>query len=102
MGQTGGADASKNKGNTGQLEQASTSQPASERRKRKFKYRKVADLESDIAELESHIAGLHTQMLEPANLRDGRKMKELQNSLAECEAKLMLVYEHYEEACELN
>jgi ATP-binding cassette subfamily F protein 3 len=72
------------------------------KRKRKFPYRKVADLENDIQGLEAVIAQVHQDMLEPQNLRDGRKMKELQQLLAEKEAKLLEVYEHYEEACELN
>lgn len=72
------------------------------KRKRKFPYRKVADLEGDIEQLESSIAGIHEAMLEPDNLRDGRKMKELQQTLADKESQLHSVYEHYEEACELN
>ena len=72
------------------------------RRKRKFPYRKVEDLEQDIEAMEELIEQLHAQMLEPENLRDGRKMKELQQSLADNEARLLDLYEHYEEACELN
>lgn len=72
------------------------------KRKRKFPYRKVADLENDIQELEAGIAQVHQDMLEPQNLRDGRKMKELQQLLSDTDAKLLEVYEHYEEACELN
>jgi ATP-binding cassette subfamily F protein 3 len=72
------------------------------RRKRKFPYRKIGDLEQDITQLETHIEDLHRQMLEPENLRDGRKMKQLQAELADSEAQLLKVYEHYEEACELN
>lgn len=76
------------------------SKPA--KRKRKFPYRKVVDLEREISELESAIEGLHAQMLEPAVLRDGRRMKELHGQLAENEQRLLQLYEHYEEACELN
>lgn len=72
------------------------------RKKRKFPYRKVEDLERDIEQIEAKIAGLHEEMMKPENLRDGRKMKELQENLAECESQLLSVYEHYEEACELN
>ena len=52
--------------------------------------------------MEELIESLHAQMLEPENLRDGRKMKDLQQSLADNEARLLDLYEHYEEACELN
>ncbi len=72
------------------------------KRKRKFPYRKTTDLEAEILEMETSIEEMHKRMLEPENLRDGRKMKELQRQLADEEAKLLQRYEHYEEACELN
>jgi ATP-binding cassette subfamily F protein 3 len=72
------------------------------KRKRKFPYRKVHDLEQDIAASESLIEQLHQQMLDPDFLRDGRKMKQLQEDLAAQEQRLLQLYEHYEEACELN
>ena len=72
------------------------------KRKRKFPYRKVEDLEQDIAKIEAEVETLHQRMMEPENLRDGRKMKELQQSLKDQETKLLETYEHYEEACELN
>ncbi len=73
-----------------------------EKRKRKYPYRKVTDLESDIAKSEALIESLHVDMLDPNNLRDGRRMKELQQRLADTEQQLLKFYEHYEEACELN
>jgi ATP-binding cassette subfamily F protein 3 len=73
-----------------------------EKRKRKFPYRKVADLENDIETEEANIEKLHDDMLQPENLRDGRKMKELQEQLQSAEQNLLQLYEHYEEACELN
>jgi ATP-binding cassette, subfamily F, member 3 len=72
------------------------------KRKRKFPYRKVHELEQDIAAAESLIEQLHQQMLDPDFLRDGRKMKQLQEDLTAQEQRLLLLYEHYEEACELN
>ncbi len=74
----------------------------SARRKRKYPYRKAGDLEKDIAQAESLMESLQAQMLEPAVLRDGKKMKELHQGLAENEQRLLQLYEHYEEACELN
>ncbi len=83
-------------------EETESSAPKSSKRKRKFPYRKVEDLEQDIEQLETRIEQVHQAMAMPENLRDGRKMKELQEELAGSEAKLLSVYEHYEEACELN
>lgn len=95
----GGRSSSSAPANSGQVAR-SADKP--ERRRRKFPYRKVVDLEADIEAAEGQLELLHQQMLEPENLRDGRKMKELQLALAEAEAQLEKQYEHYEEACELN
>jgi ATP-binding cassette subfamily F protein 3 len=73
-----------------------------EKRRRKFPYRKVADLEQTIATAEAELETLHARMLEPESLRDGRKMKGLQQRVADIEQQLLQLYEHYEEACELN
>jgi len=73
-----------------------------EKRKRKFPYRKMVDLEQEITLAETHLEELQTCLLTPDNLRDGRKMKELQQRLADTEQQLLRLYEHYEEACELN
>ncbi len=70
--------------------------------KRKFPYRKIQDLERDIADAENKREQWHTEMLLPEVLRDGRRIKELQQQLAEHEQRLTRLYEHYEEACELN
>ncbi len=81
---------------------STASNTKSEKRKRKFPYRKVADLEQTITTAEAELEALHGRMLEPENLRDGRIMKELQQLLADTEQQLLQLYEHYEEACELN
>jgi ATP-binding cassette, subfamily F, member 3 len=72
------------------------------KRKRKFPYRKAADLERDIAQSEGKLHQLQSEMLRPEVLRDGRRMKEIQQQLGETEQHLVQLYEHYEEACELN
>jgi ATP-binding cassette, subfamily F, member 3 len=72
------------------------------KRKRKFPYRKVPDLEADIARTEADIEQLQQRMLDPQVLRDGRQVKEVQQQLAEQHSRLETLYEHYEEACELN
>lgn len=80
----------------------SSSADSSRRRKRKFPYRKVELLEQDILVTENRVEEIHQEMLRPEVLRDGRQVKQLQNELSELEAQLLQLYEHYEEACELN
>ncbi|HEX4149060.1 MAG TPA: ABC-F family ATP-binding cassette domain-containing protein, partial [Pirellulales bacterium] len=70
--------------------------------KRRFPYRKVADLEAEIFERESRVATLHAALVAPDVLRDGRKVKEVQAQLDAEQAALRTLYEHWEEASELN
>ena len=72
------------------------------KRKRRFAYRKAGDIEGDIERIEGEIAAMHDEMLLPEVLRDGRRVKDLQSRIAKAEAALAELYEHYEEALELN
>ena len=72
------------------------------KRKRKFPYRKVDQLEADIMTAEEKLQSLQDQMLDPQVLRDGRRVKELQQEIAQSQQTLTQLYEHYEEAVELN
>lgn len=72
------------------------------RRKRKFPYRKISDLEADIAACESRVEELHGALATPDVVRDGQRVKSIQAELAECQEKLAALYEHWEEAIELN
>ncbi len=72
------------------------------RRKRKFAYRKSADIEAEIAEREARIDQLHTALADPQVLRDGNRVKEVKAELDEQQAALPTLYEHWEEAAELN
>lgn len=72
------------------------------KRKRRFPYRKVADIEADIVDAESLIASIHQQLTQPDVLRDGDQVKSLTSDLEEAEGKLAELYEHWEEASELN
>jgi len=80
----------------------SAGKPPKERRKRKFPYRKVAEIEAEIAEREARIEALHQQFGAEEVLRDGARIKELKSELAEHETALPRLYEHWEEATELN
>ncbi len=77
--------------------------PAKEpRRKRKFPYRKVEDIEAEIFERESRIEELHTALATPEVLRDGDKVKRIKAEIEEQQQTLATLYEHWEEATELN
>lgn len=72
------------------------------KRKRKFPYRKVADIEAEIQQVESRVAELHEMMTQSDVLRDGRRMKEVSDELTAAEATIGRLMEHWEEAVELN
>lgn len=72
------------------------------RPKRRFPYRKVADLEAEILQCEQQIEALHAEMLLPDVLRDGRRVRTLQQQIDQQRQTLATLYEHWEEACELN
>ncbi len=72
------------------------------RPKRRFPYRKVPDLEAEIFQRETRLAELNAELLLPEVLRDGRKVRQVQESIAAEQAALATLYEHWEEATELN
>jgi ATP-binding cassette, subfamily F, member 3 len=81
---------------------AASSKPDKERRKRKYPYRKAVEIEAEIAKRESRIEQLHQLFANEDVLRDGTKVKELKTELAGHEVALPQLYEHWEEATELN
>ncbi len=70
--------------------------------KRRFPYRKTEAIEADIELTERTISDLHEQMLLPEVLRDGRRVKEIQEQIESSNEALAQLYEHFEEAIELN
>jgi ATP-binding cassette subfamily F protein 3 len=72
------------------------------KRKRRFSYRKVDEIEADIFQQETLIASLHEQLSDPDVLRDGDRVKAVQVELSGCQDRLQQLYEHWEEASELN
>ena len=72
------------------------------RRKRKYPYRKLPDIEAEIATHEHRIGEIHALFADETILRDGQRVKELKSELAGHESALPRLYEHWEEASELN
>jgi ATP-binding cassette subfamily F protein 3 len=72
------------------------------KRKRKFPYRKVPEIEAEIGEREERIQALHADLASPDVHRDGQRIKAVMAELEEHQAALPRLYEHWEEASELN
>jgi ATP-binding cassette subfamily F protein 3 len=70
--------------------------------KRRFPYRKVEDLEAEIFHRESRVEKLHAALADPDVLRSGSRVREIQAEVAEHQQTLKTLYEHWEEATELN
>jgi len=76
--------------------------PKPERRKRRFPYRKAADIEAEIHLREARIAEIHELMSSSEVARDGAQMKRLAAELDDEQQRLSQLYEHWEEASLLN
>jgi ATP-binding cassette subfamily F protein 3 len=72
------------------------------KRKRKFPYRKADDIESEIQTREARLGELQALQISPEVLRDGRRVKEVTAEIDEQQAAIARLYEHWEEATELN
>ena len=72
------------------------------RRKRKYSYRKVEEIEADIATREKRIATIHELLTKPEVLRNGDRVQELRMELDSVQILLAGLYEHWEESMELN
>jgi ATP-binding cassette, subfamily F, member 3 len=72
------------------------------KRKRKFPYRKVEDLEKDVMEQEELVAELEVRLASPEIYRDASLVKETMTDFEDAKDRLKTLYEHWEEAVELN
>jgi len=109
-GQRGETAAAKANGGTGKKAAAASDGKSSAnatpekpaRRKRRFPYRKVADLEAEIQQREQQLQELQERLASPDVFREGSRIKEIHAQIAETEQQLAQLYEHWEEAVELN
>src|SRR5262249_43711005 len=72
------------------------------KRKRRFPYRKVEDLEADILAAEMRLREVEKLLASPDLYRDGDKVKDATRDFEEVKQQLQQLYEHWEEAVELN
>ncbi|MCL2306268.1 MAG: ATP-binding cassette domain-containing protein, partial [Planctomycetaceae bacterium] len=73
-----------------------------EKKKRKYSYRKTNELEEEIFARETRILSLNEELLIPQVARDPNRAREIHLEIAEEQKKLASLYEHWEEASELN
>ena len=75
---------------------------AQRNKKRRFPYRKLADIEGEIFQRESRIEQLNEELGDQATFRDGGRIRAIKQELAEQQSALKKLYEHWEEASEMN
>jgi len=80
----------------------SPSRESKPKRKRRFPYRKIEDLEADIAAAETRLQELEKLLASSELYRDGKRVKETMGDFEDTKAALKLLYEQWEEAIELN
>jgi ATP-binding cassette subfamily F protein 3 len=80
----------------------SASAPTGTRVGRKFAYRKAADIEREIGELEADVRGLEDLLGQPTTWRDPVKAVGYQDRHRELKTRLETLYEHWETALEAN
>ena len=72
--------------------------PPKPKRRWKYPFRKVADLEADIQQQEQRQQELQQELCRPEVLRDGQRVRQLKAELAQVQQRLEQLYEHWEEA----
>ena len=73
-----------------------------DRPKRRFPFRKVADIEAEIAEKEALVHRCQADLADPEVHRDHARMQATMRQYEATQAELSSLYEHWEEAVELN
>jgi ATP-binding cassette, subfamily F, member 3 len=72
------------------------------KRKRKYPYRKVEELEKEVMEQEELVAELEGKLASPEVYRDANLVKDTMTDFEDARERLKTLYEHWEEAVELN
>jgi ATP-binding cassette, subfamily F, member 3 len=81
---------------------AAKANASNDRKKRKFPYRKSDDLEREIAVAEREVAELEEALALPETWKDATRARDTQKRYDDQKDRLVLLYEHWEEALELN
>jgi ATP-binding cassette subfamily F protein 3 len=79
-----------------------STKPRTKAKRRRFPFRKVADLEADILDHETRLEQMHAELADGTTHRDGDRVRRLNSRITEQRESLQKLYEHWEEAIELN
>jgi ATP-binding cassette subfamily F protein 3 len=90
------------KNNTPVASERQTKETKPTKRKRQYPYRKVADLEAEIAVEENRVKELERTLASPELYREGAKVLEITQAFEDAKLKLKQLYDHWEESVELN
>jgi ATP-binding cassette subfamily F protein 3 len=94
------------KGDNKSLSRAATGSvqrpPAKPVKKRRFEFRKVRDIEDEIVKREALVEEYHRELAEPSVVRDGQMVRQIKAQIEEEKAALKNLYEHWDEATDLN
>ncbi len=72
------------------------------KRKRRYPYRKVADIEREIQQREQQLQDLQATLASPEVFREGSRIRDIQAQINSTQESLKALYDHWEEAAELN
>ena len=72
------------------------------KKKRTFPFRKVEEIEAELATAEADLAAVETALASPDLYRDGDKVKQTTGRFEELKTRIATLYAHWEEAIEMN
>ena len=75
---------------------------AQREKQRRFPYRKLSEIEAEIFQRESRIEQLNEELSDQGTFRDGGRLRAIKQEMAEQHSALKKLYEHWEEASQMN
>ena len=72
------------------------------KKNRRFPFRKLSDIEGEIFQRESRIEQINEELADQATFREGGRARALKQELADQQSALKKLYEHWDEASEMN
>jgi ATP-binding cassette subfamily F protein 3 len=98
-----GTKGQRDKGTKGRQAKESAAAPAKPAgKKRRFPYRKVEEIETEVHDRETRLKEIHDELAFPETHRNGDRVRQLTAEAEEITQKLKDLYAHWEEASELN